>query len=165
VTPRRLGALIAVAVLIGDQLVKAWVLAAFSDTAGAPMALLPVLDLTLRWNRGVSFSLLRQDTAVGQMLLLAFTLAATALLGVWLWRTRAWTAAAGLGAIIGGALGNALDRARYGAVVDFLDLHLLGRHLFVFNIADAAINIGVALLILDLVFGPRPKAGEAETGR
>ncbi len=64
-------------------------------------------------------------------------------------------AACGLGAIIGGALGNALDRLAHGAVVDFLDLHAFGRHFFVFNLADAAINVGVALLVIDLVFGSR----------
>ena len=68
----------------------------------------------------------------------------------------------GLGLIIGGALGNAIDRLAHGAVVDYLDLHAFGRHFFVFNIADAAINVGVALLILDLLFVPErveePKA-------
>ena len=65
---------------------------------------------------------------------------------------------AGFGAIIGGALGNALDRLTRGAVVDYLDLHALGRHFFVFNLADAAINVGVALLIVDLAFGSRRPA-------
>ena len=70
-------------------------------------------------------------------------------------RSRTNLAAAGLGAIIGGALGNAVDRIAHGAVVDYLDLHAFGRHFFVFNLADAAINIGVALLVLDLAFGSR----------
>jgi signal peptidase II len=164
---RRFGALVTLAVLTADQLSKALVLRDFAGTAEAPVPLAPFLDLTLRWNRGVSFSLLTQDTALGQALLLGFTLGATALLGVWLWRSRTWVAATGLGAIIGGALGNALDRALHGAVVDFLDLHLLGRHFFVFNIADAAINVGVALLIVDLVFGSggSKQAAGPETGR
>jgi lipoprotein signal peptidase len=164
VTPRRLGALVAVAVLALDQAAKAWVLGGLDE--GAPSTPLgPFVNLTLRWNRGVSFSLLTQDSALGQALLLGFTLAATALLGWWLWRSRTPLIAAALGAIIGGALGNALDRARYGAVVDFLDLHLVDRHFFVFNIADAAINVGVALLIVDLIFAPRARAPGAETGR
>ena len=79
----------------------------------------------------------------------------TALLGFWLWRARAPLVGLGLGAIIGGALGNGYDRLAYGAVVDFLDLHAFGRHFFVFNLADAAINVGVALLILDGLFGSR----------
>jgi len=63
--------------------------------------------------------------------------------------------AVGLGLIIGGALGNAMDRVAHGAVIDYLDLHAFGRHFFVFNAADAAINVGVALLILDLLIAPR----------
>lgn len=164
-TPQRLGALVAAAVVVADQAAKAWVLGAFAGTAETPVPLAPILDLTLRWNRGVSFSMLTQDSAVGQTLLLGFTLAATALLGWWLWRCRSPLVAAGLGAIIGGALGNALDRATHGAVVDFLDLTLFGRHVFVFNLADAAINLGVALLVVDLVFGSRAAEAGSETGR
>ena len=73
----------------------------------------------------------------------------------WLSNSRSITAASGLGAIIGGALGNLSDRVVHGAVIDFLDLHALGRHFFVFNLADAAINVGVALLVIDLAFGSR----------
>ena len=115
----------------------------------------------MRWNRGISFSLFTQDTAAGRATLLGSTLLAIALLGWWLASSRSYLAAAGLGAIIGGALGNALDRLTHGAVVDYLDLHAFGRHFFVFNLADAAINVGVALLIVDLVFAPR----EREAGR
>jgi signal peptidase II len=77
------------------------------------------------------------------------------LLAWWLFRSRSVLPAAGLGLIIGGALGNAVDRLAHGAVIDYLDLHAFGRHFFVFNVADAAINVGVALLILDLLFAPR----------
>ena len=73
---------------------------------------------------------------------------------MWLLRSRSALPAVGLGLIIGGALGNAIDRVAHGAVVDYLDLHAFGRHFFVFNVADAAINIGVALLILDLLLAP-----------
>ena len=85
----------------------------------------------------------------------------TALLGFWLWRARALLVGLGLGAVIGGALGNGYDRFAYGAVVDFLDLHAFGRHFFVFNLADAAINLGVALLIFDGLFG----VGQADGAR
>ena len=86
--------------------------------------------------------------------MLAFTAVAVALLVWWLSNSRTRLAAVGLGAIIGGALGNAFDRVVYGAVVDYLDLHFAGRHLFVFNLADAAINVGVLFLVIDLVFRP-----------
>ena len=106
----------------------------------------------MRWNPGISFSLFAQETAAGRWMLLAVTAAVTAVLGVWLWRARTPLTGLGLGAIIGGALGNGYDRFAYGAVADFLDLHAFGRHFFVFNVADAAINVGVALLILDGLF-------------
>lgn len=146
---RALGALVAVAVFALDQASKFAVVHGFAATGSTPVDILPVLNLTLRWNPGISFSLLPQDTALGVWLLLGFTLAATGALAVWLWRTRSALIAFGLGAIIGGALGNAIDRFSYGAVVDFLDLHLGARHFFVFNLADAAINVGVVLLLID----------------
>ena len=77
------------------------------------------------------------------------TLAATALLSLWLWRVSGKLAGLALGAIVGGALGNGYDRFIDGSVVDFIDFHIGGLHFFVFNIADAAITIGVALLLLD----------------
>ena len=150
---RVIGAGVAVAVLATDQATKAAVLSNLPDGRASPLG--PFLNLTLRWNQGVSFSLFTQDSTAGKSALLALTLAATALLAWWLWRARSYIVGAGLGAIIGGALGNAADRATYGAVVDFLDLHAFGRHFFVFNLADAAINVGVALLLVDLVFGGR----------
>ena len=86
-----------------------------------------------------------------------------AALASWLWRTHHAVIGLGLGAIIGGAIGNAVDRLSYGAVVDFLDLHPLGRHFFVFNVADAAINVGVIMLIVDGLFA-REKPETAAPG-
>jgi len=150
VNARALGATIAVAVFVADQVTKAAVLSHLAEVPSTPLA--PFLNLTLRWNQGISFSLFAQGSGAGRAGLLAVTLAATALLGWWLMRARSHLLAAGLGAIIGGALGNAADRAAHGAVVDFLDLHAFARHFFVFNLADAAINVGVALLLVDLLF-------------
>jgi len=150
-----LGGLIALAVVVVDQIVKAGVLAHSDGSELDSTALGPFLDLTLRWNRGISFSLFAGEQAAGQAVLLGVTLAATGLLAWWLVRSRSALLAAGLGLIIGGALGNAIDRIAHGAVIDYLDLHAFGRHFFVFNVADAAINVGVALLILDLLLAPR----------
>ena len=150
-----LGGLIALAVVVVDQIVKAGVLAHSDGSELDSTALGPFLDLTLRWNRGISFSLFAGDSAAGQAVLLGVTLAATGLLAWWLVRSRSALLAAGLGLVIGGALGNAIDRIAHGAVLDYLDLHAFGRHFFVFNVADAAINVGVALLILDLLLAPR----------
>jgi signal peptidase II len=159
--PRALGGLTILGVVALDQASKFTVVRYFNADDGAPFALTPFLDFTLRWNRGISFSLFAQDTASGRGLLVALTLAITALLGYWLWRSRTRLVGLGLGAIIGGALGNGYDRLAYGAVADFLDLHALGRHFFVFNLADAAINVGVLLLILDgLLVSAKPGAAD-----
>ena len=153
-TPRALGALAGLAVFAADQAAKLAVLAR-PETALERTPIAPFLDLVLRWNRGISFSLFTQDTAFGRALLLVVTLGAIALLGWWLMASRSFLSACGLGAIIGGALGNALNRLTHGAVVDYLDLHMFGLNFFVFNLADAAINVGVALLVIDLVLGSR----------
>ncbi len=164
-TPRTFGGLIALTVFVADQAGKIAVLMRATGEAAQNSAVLgPFLDLALRWNRGISFSLFAQDSAAGRIFLLGLTLAAIALLGWWLSICRSTAAAAGLGAIIGGALGNAVDRIVHGAVVDYLDFHAFGRHFFVFNLADAAINVGVALLMIDLAFGLRAADDGKQTG-
>jgi signal peptidase II len=152
--PAAVGGLSALAVVLVDQIVKAGVLSHFGSPGVDPSPLGPFLNLTLQLNRGISFSLFARDFASAQVALLALTLAVVGLLTWWLFRSRSILPAVGLGLIIGGAVGNAIDRLAHGAVVDYLDLHLFGRHFFVFNIADAAINVGVALLILDLLVVP-----------
>src|SRR5208337_2418997 len=142
-----------------DQIAKIAVLSRSDQLAADSAPLTPFLDLTLRWNRGISFSLFARDSASAETALLGLTLAATALLAWWLSRSRSALPAAGLGLIIGGALGNAIDRIVHGAVVDYLDLHVFGRHFFVFNLADAAINMGVVLLMVDLLTIPREPSG------
>jgi len=164
--PRAIGAIAIVAVVALDRGAKALVLGDFNATAAARAPLTPFLDLALRWNRGISFSLFAQESAAGRWLLLALTAVVTALIALWLWRARTPLVGLGLGLIIGGAIGNGYDRVVYGAVVDFLDLHAFGRHFFVFNLADAAINVGVALLIVDGLVGATrpasPGSGRAE---
>ena len=153
--PPLLGGVVALIVVVLDQIAKIAVLSRSGALEAGSEPLTPFLDLTLRLNRGISFSLFARDSASAEAALLALTLAATALLAWWLSRSRSGLPAVGLGLIIGGALGNAIDRIVHGAVVDYLDLHAFGRHFFVFNLADAAINVGVALLILDLLAIPR----------
>ncbi len=149
--PPVLGGIVALGVVLVDQSAKITVLSRSDQLTADPTPLTPFLDLSLRWNRGISFSLFARDSASAETALVALTLAATALLAWWLCRSRTGLAAVGLGLIIGGALGNAVDRVIHGAVVDYLDLHAFGRHFFVFNLADAAINIGVVLLMVDLL--------------
>jgi signal peptidase II len=146
---RKLGFSLAAIAFALDQASKYYVENGFAAGTLHGGPLMPFLDLALRHNHGISFSLFRQDGALGAAALTAFSLAVVALLCVWLWRAKSALTGAGLGLIIGGALGNAVDRAGDGAVVDFLDLHALNWHFFVFNIGDAAITAGVALLILE----------------
>jgi signal peptidase II len=151
VRPPVLGGVVALVVVCADQIAKLPVLSRSDWLVAHSEPLAPFLDFTLRWNRGISFSLFARGSESGEAALLALTLAAVVLLAWWLFRSRSTLPAIGLGLIIGGALGNAADRLIHGAVVDYLDLHAFGRHFFVFNLADAAINIGVALLIVDLL--------------
>ena len=146
---RALGGLTALAVLCVDQASKLWLLHGLKMEEHDRIAVAPFLDFVLAFNPGISFSLFRQGTESGRWLLLGLTFAATVFLSVWLWRAGGKIAAIGLGAIVGGALGNGVDRFAYGAVVDFCDLHAFGYHFYIFNIADTAINIGVALLLYD----------------
>ena len=146
---RTLGGVTALAVLIVDQASKLWLLYGLGLKEHERIAVAPFLDFELLRNPGISFSLFQQGTAPGRWILLSLTLGATILLGVWLWRVKSTIAALGLGAIVGGALGNGHDRFADNAVVDFLDFHAFGYHWYVFNVADAAITLGVCLLLYD----------------
>jgi signal peptidase II len=146
---RTLGGLAALMVLMADQASKFWLLYGLGMKDHERIAVAPFLDFELLWNPGISFSLFQQGTATGRWILLGLTLAATALLGAWLWRANSKLAGLALGAIVGGALGNGHDRFAYNAVVDFLDFHAFGYHFYVFNVADSAITLGVALLLYD----------------
>ena len=153
-SPRFLGLAAAAATLALDQASKLAMLHFAGEPGAPPLVLAPFLDLTLAWNPGISYSLFAAHSAAGRLALLGFTAVAVALLGVWLWRARGAALALGLGAIIGGALGNACDRVVYGKVADFLHLHFGGFSPFgVNNVADIAIFAGVALLLYDSFFG------------
>jgi signal peptidase II len=110
--------------------------------------------LTMVWNRGVSFGLFRADEGLGRWVLVAFSLIVAAVLVVWARRVERPLMAIGLGLVIGGAVGNAIDRIRFGSVVDFIDVSRL-YFPWVFNVGDSAITIGVAFLLLDSVRNDR----------
>ena len=141
----RLGLAIAGLVVVLDQLTK-WAILTWLDRA---IALTPFFNLVVVWNRGVSFGMFHSAGALGPWVLSGLALAVVVLLVGWLRRVYHYLTAAGLGLIIGGALGNVIDRARFGAVVDFLDFHALGWHWPAFNIADSAIFVGAVLLLVD----------------
>jgi signal peptidase II len=163
--PRLAGGLLALVVLAADQASKLWLLYGVGMVPQQLIAVTSFFNIYLLWNPGISYSLFPQATAVGRLALLAITLFATVLLGVWLWRTRGGVSALGLGAIIGGALGNGYDRFAYGAVADFCDFHIGGWHWYVFNIADTAIVLGVVALAYDGLFAERRAEGQTDPSR
>jgi signal peptidase II len=158
-TSRRpaLFALIAAAFALAvDQAHKLTMLFLLDWKEGEVVRLLPVLDHVLVWNHGISFGLFQQDDALGRWLLLIMKLAIVAGLAVWAWRTPDRIVAVALGLIIGGAIGNGIDRAAYGAVADFFHFHVGEFSWYVFNLADCAIVGGVALLLYDAFRTRRP---------
>ena len=163
-SPRTLGLLIAAVTLAVDQGHKIWMLDVFDITARQPVALTPFLELVMAWNPGISYSLLSAETPEGRYALLALSLVATALLGLWLWRAPARLTTVGLGLIVGGALGNAYDRFAYGAVADFFHFHVGSFHWYIFNLADVAIVAGVGLLLYESFFVAGKKNEIAQGG-
>jgi signal peptidase II len=140
------------AIVLADQLVKWLVLARFAP--GELVAVTGFFNLALVFNKGAAFSFLAREAGWQTPLLLAFALVASLVVVVLIVRNPGKGLLCGaLGAILGGALGNAIDRLRFGYVVDFLDFHALGWHWPAFNVADSAITVGAALLILDGLLG------------
>jgi signal peptidase II len=163
-TPRlRLGVIAAIAVLLADQASKLWLLFAFDIAGRGAVSVTPFFDLVLAWNTGISYGWFQTDSALGHAVLLAFKIVAVIVLAVWMTRAQTRLATVALGLIIGGAIGNAIDRLAYGAVVDFAHFHVhIGEKdlsWYVFNLADTAIVVGVAALLYDSLFGePAVKA-------
>jgi signal peptidase II len=154
-TPRLLGVLTLLATLAIDQANKLWLIFVYGIEARQPVKLAPFLDVIYAKNTGISYSLFRAETETERLGLLSFTLLATLLLGIWLWRSRTALVASALGLIVGGALGNAYDRFAYGFVADFYHFHLGTFSWYVFNLADVAIVAGVGLLLWDSFFAGR----------
>jgi signal peptidase II len=152
-----LGLTVAVATCIVDQAVKLWLLLVFDLADRTPVAVTPFFELLLTWNTGISYGLFQQMGPLGQGALLAFKVAAVVFLWVWLARAGSRLAAVALGLIIGGALGNAIDRLHWPGVMDFVFLHVetatYSFHWYVFNLADTAIVAGVVGLLYDSLRG------------
>jgi signal peptidase II len=151
---------LALAVIVADQISKFWILGSVFPAACQPFVATPAyytpcsipvfgpLNLSMVWNQGVSFGLFRGEADWVRWVLVAFSLCVAVALGVWARRIDRPLLGAAIGLIMGGAIGNLIDRVRLGAVADFLDLQAL-YFPWVFNIADSAITIGVVLLLLD----------------
>ena len=159
----RPGVIAALAVLALDQATKLWLLFVFDIGRRGAVKVTPFFDLVLTLNTGISYGWFQNESAAGQAILLAVKAVAVIVLAVWMARSRSLLATIALGLIIGGAIGNAIDRFAYGAVVDFALFHVQigGKTLnwYVFNLADVAIVAGVAALLYDSFLGvPAAKA-------
>jgi signal peptidase II len=147
------GLVVAVVTGIVDQASKFWLLHGLHIDNVAPVAVAPFLDLVLTWNTGISYGLFPQEGSFGQWALLAFKAAAVVFLWIWLARAPSRLTAAGLGLIVGGAFGNAIDRLHWPGVMDFVLFHIetaaWSFRWYVFNFADVAIVAGVVGLLYD----------------
>jgi len=159
----RLGVIAAAITLVLDQASKFWLVRVFDLAQRGTVKLTPFFDLVLAWNQGISFGWFQHDGPTAQIVLMTIKAVAVVVLGVWMARSHSILATVALGLIVGGAIGNGIDRLAYGAVVDFALFHLrIGENTFnwyVFNLADVAIVAGVAALLYDSFWGlPAAKA-------
>ena len=157
--PLRAGIIAALVALVLDQASKLWLLYAFDLGRRGAVQVMPFFDLVLAWNVGISFGWFQNDSWIAQAVLTVVKAAAVIALAVWMAWSRTMLATIALGLIIGGAIGNAIDRFAYGAVVDFALFHvqIAGKtwNWYVFNVADVAIVAGVAALLYDSLLGAR----------
>jgi signal peptidase II len=146
--PLRIGLISAVVVFVVDQASKYWILNVFRLPERGSVAIFPGLNFTMVWNHAVTFGMFGGVGAAGRVLFSVMALAIVSVLVLWMLRTEKPIVGLAAGAIAGGAIGNVIDRLRYGAVVDFIHAHAFGWSWYVFNIADSAIVCSVILLML-----------------
>lgn len=146
---RMIGLMAVFIIMALDQLHKWLMLDVVEIDVNGPIEVTPFFNLVMVWNRGISFGMFSGHNGDGALYLSLLAMVISGVLFIWLWRVRDAFVATALGLVIGGALGNVIDRQRFGAVADFFDVHLMGYHWPAFNIADSAIFIGVAMLFWD----------------
>jgi len=161
-SPRDWGIVAAAIALILDQGTKLLLLYGIGFATMGPgenIAVLPFFNLVMVWNPGVSYGLFPASSPMGSVILALFSIVAVVGLGCWLWVSSRLTLCVGLGLVIGGALGNLIDRLVHGKVADFFHFYGLGYDWYVFNVADAAITFGVIALLYDALLKPEVRAG------
>ncbi|HEY5347732.1 MAG TPA: signal peptidase II [Rhizomicrobium sp.] len=165
-TARDWGLVAAVIALALDQGFKLAMLHVFGFGGmlpGESIPVLPFFNLVMVWNHGISYGLFPASGPIGTAVLVLLSLAAVGLLGRWMWNSTSYSLTLGVGMVMGGALGNLVDRLIYGAVADFFHFHAFGYGWYVFNVADTAITLGAVAIIYDVLkpeHPGKPPAGE-----
>jgi signal peptidase II len=157
----KLGLIVAAIALVLDQASKFFFYDLLVTQGHRAIKVLPFFNLVEVWNYGISFGMFNSGSAGGSIIFVGLALAIVVALLVWLRSAASALIAAALGLVIGGAVGNVIDRLRFGAVFDFLDFHVAGWHWPAFNVADSAICIGVLLLCIDALFLTQASAKKA----
>lgn len=152
---RLLSWLIASEIILLDQWSKIYILDLYQNTA-FPIEITSFFNIVLTWNRGVSFGMLHSVEEWMPLALIGLTSCIVLFMSFWLMRAQEKYTILALGCVIGGAIGNIIDRVRFGAVVDFLDFHVSGFHWPAFNLADSTIFVGVVILIIGSIVCPHP---------
>lgn len=147
-------------ILVADQLTKLWILFGLNMREGDRIEVTPFFDLLMVWNRGISYGLFQQSSDIGRWILVVVGLIACVVVWIWANRSQSKWLVIGASLIIGGGIGNTIDRIAYGAVADFASLHAFGFYWYVFNIADVAIVAGFLLLMYEMLWsGSEQNAG------
>lgn len=149
----RLGAIIALLAFAVDRLSKWWFIDVFELPLKGTVEILPIFDVVMVWNRGVSFGFLSANDDFGRWALVVMNLIIVGVLIYWLRSAKNFALSCAIGLVIGGAFGNIYDRVKFGAVADFFQFHWESWYFAVFNVADSFIFIGAVLLILNSTFG------------
>lgn len=152
----RAGFAIALVTVLIDQGYKWWMLNVYAIGSRGTVKITPFFDITLIWNKGISYGLFQQNSDLGRYILIGIILCIMAVLVVWMIRAQGYLIAIAMGLVLGGALGNVIDRVVYGAVADFFSFHFWGYYWYVFNLADVWVVAGAVLLLYDAIFNEAP---------
>lgn len=158
----RIGGIIALMVFLVDRVNKWWFIDVFELPSKGVVEILPIFDVVMVWNRGVSFGFLSASDDFGRWALVILNLIIVAVLVYWLKTAKNLITAGAIGLVIGGAFGNIYDRVKFGAVADFFQFHWESWYFAVFNVADSFIFIGAVLLIFNSTFGSDAKTQTKE---
>ena len=151
------GAFAAGLVFLIDRFSKWWIVGGLDLPSRKPVEIFSFFDLSMVWNKGISLGLFPAGDESGRYILIGLTSAVSLAIAYWLYRAQSSFVALALGLVLGGAIGNIWDRFQYGAVADFFHFHLGEWSFYVFNVADAAITLGVLLLIWEALLSPQKK--------